>query len=241
MNQVEPWEDQIVTGNCALQVGRNGKLGMSFRDATLIVAEHAYGAKGRWSYACFEFINHTYFAGRLPWPVIQWALTGHGRCLGLTRPHLSRPPVITLHPSLLGGSEKQNPWGIPASWLGLAYAFDVMLHESIHVQVSYNLGGIQGKTSHNCPNWIGEVNRLAPLLGFDDVQAGLSKTRRIADESLPRTKRDKTATRVVRGWGGNLPGAAVFTFPHGLRAHQGLAQAHYESNVLPAGVPGLAG
>lgn len=131
--------------------------------ATMEVAEHYYGERGLWSYEMFEAINDTFFDGKLPWPHIVWALTPHGACLGYTS--AGRAPVVVLHPSLLGGTEKVNPWGVPERWLGPAYAFDVLLHESIHVNVEYCLGGWQGEgtSSHNNEVWIAEVNRLAPV------------------------------------------------------------------------------
>src|SRR5437763_13003944 len=73
--------------------------------ATIEVAEHYYGERGLWSYSMFETINETFFEGKLPWPHILWALTPHGACLGYTT--AGRAPVIVLHPSVLGGTEKQ--------------------------------------------------------------------------------------------------------------------------------------
>jgi hypothetical protein len=94
--------------------------------------------------------------------------------------------VITLHPSLLGGTEKSDPWGIAPSFLGPRYAYDVLVHECIHLAIGQLRGGRRGPTSHNCDNWIAEVNRLAPLLGFHDVRAGRSKTVRPGKEKPRR-------------------------------------------------------
>jgi hypothetical protein len=91
----------------------------------LQIAEHFHGAKGRWAYEAFDFINSAYFGGKLPMPLIQWAITPHGGCQGLIKSSL-RDPVITLDPSLLGGTEKREPWGVPDSLLGACYAFDVL-------------------------------------------------------------------------------------------------------------------
>jgi hypothetical protein len=209
------------------------------RRLTRELAERYYGEKGLWAYDVFERINDTFFGGKLPWPHIVWGLTAHGGCLGLTR---SGPaPVITLHPSLLGGTEKRNPWDVDEDWLGLAFAADVLLHETIHVHARYNLGWCpgQGFTSHNNEVWVAEVNRLLPLLGFEGVTAGLSATRRVIDPNGPPTKTGKPATKVVRSSGdGNLPHGAVARFPHEVRVHLGQADAYYRAGQVlatPAG------
>jgi hypothetical protein len=73
----------------------------------------------------------------LPWPHIIWALTPYGSCLGYS--YRAGPPVIVLHPSLLGGTEKANPWQVPAGWLGWRFAADVLLHEAMHLSVIHRL------------------------------------------------------------------------------------------------------
>ena len=213
----------------------------TFRESCLIVAEHCYGLKGIWAYETFAFINAAYFSDRLPWPHIIWGLTAHGACIAWasTVQDRSRPPVVNLHPSLLGGTERKTPWGVSAKQLGPAYVFDTLLHECIHIHVEHNLGGQDGKTSHNCRRWIRQVNRLAPLLGFDGVKAGLSKPMRVPDPAAPRTVRGKVATRVVRGTTGNIPFGAVAGFPAALRTYFGTAKTHYSRNALPEGAPKL--
>ena len=61
-------------------------------NALRLVAQHFDGEHGVWAYDVFDAINASYFEGRLPTPKIQWALTAHGRCLGLTR-STARPVV----------------------------------------------------------------------------------------------------------------------------------------------------
>jgi hypothetical protein len=213
----------------------------SFRESCLVVAAHCHGEKGVWAYETFSFINDTYFAGRLPWPHIIWGLTPHGGCVAWssTARDRSRPPIINLHPSLLGGTEKSDPWGIIPEHLGPAFVFDTLLHECIHIHIDYNLGGHEGATSHNCPRWVRQVNRLAPLLGFKGARAGISKTIRVPDPSAPRTVRGKIATRVVRGTAGNIPFKVAAGFPQSYRRHFGTYHTHYSQNVLPAGAPCL--
>jgi hypothetical protein len=217
------------------------RISSTFRESCLVVAEHCYGIKGVWAYETFAFINSTYFADRLPWPHIIWGLTAHGACIAWasTAQDHSRPPIINLHPSLLGGTEKVSPWGVPPSHLGQAYVFDALIHECVHIHIVHNLGGHDGPTSHNSPRWVRQVNRLAPLLGFDGVKAGVSKTVRVPDPSAPLTTRGKVATRVVRGTVGNIPFAVAAGFPYSLRAYFGKAEAHYSGNMLPEGAPHL--
>ncbi len=210
-----------------------------FRESCLVVAEHCHGRKGLWAYEAFDFINRTYFSNRLPWPHILWALTPHGGCIAWasTARDKSPPPIITVHPSLLRGSEKQDPWAIPEAWPGASYAFDTLLHECVHVHIDYNLGGHDGRTSHDCDRWARQVNRLAPRLGFHGIQAGVTKTKRVPDYTAPRTVRGKVATRVVRVVAGNVPFVAVAGFPSSLRQHLGQAGDYYSRDRLPAGAP----
>lgn len=135
--------------------------------------------------------------------------------------------MIAIHPSVFGGSEKKDPWGVPPAWLGRNFAFDVLLHEMIHLSVEYRLGGRTGPTSHNEPAWIAEVNRLAPLLGFEGIQARKSVTKRVPVEDAAFTKRGKRPTRVVRTTEGNVPFECVAGFPSALRQHRGTAATFY--------------
>ena len=193
-----------VTPNCALG------------DATRLIAGTYYGDRGTRAYDTFEAINSVYFSGELPWPQIIWALTPHGHCLGQTS--AQGAPIIALHPSLLRGREKPNPWRIQPTWLGWRYAVDVLLHECIHVAVAHWFGGSTGPTSHNCPEWIAEVNRLAPMLGLP-IAAAMSRSRRVREA-------DGTS-RVVRRCDGSGPFRAISTFPNGVRIALGTAAAHY--------------
>jgi hypothetical protein len=213
----------------------------NFRESCLVVAEHCYGLKGTWAYEAFAFINRAYFGDRLPCPHILWGLTAHGKCIAWasTARDKSRPPIITLHPSILEPSEKLEPWGVPAHWFGSSLAFDTLLHECIHVHIEYNLGGHDGRSSHDCDRWVRQINRLAPLLGFRDIRLGVSKTVRMPDPSAPLTVRGKVATKVVRRGTGNVPFAVGAGFPQSLRSHLRQADAYYRKNQLPPGAPAL--
>ncbi len=235
-----------VTHSIALQEDTAGGVALradptELAAACRLIARHYDGAKGVWAYEAFDFINAAYFGGRLPTPLIRWTLTPHGRCLGFTR--VAAAPEIALHPSLLGGTEKPNPWGVSPAELGVAYAFDTLVHECIHVENQCVQGGWHGTgdTSHNNPLWLGEVNRLAPLLGLAGVRAGASVTRRVAVAGEPTT-RGKLPTKVARTTDGTVPFRAVATFPHGVRRHLGLVAAYlrdelpFVPTVLPGGV-----
>lgn len=194
------------------------------RAMTQAVVSHYQDRLGRLGYALFEQVHAHYFGpATLPWPLILWGLTAHGACLGFTKSSETTPPVILLHPSLLGGTEKKDPWGRPPPWLGVLYALDVLIHECMHVAVHYARGPWQGGTSsHNNPLWIAEVNRLAPLLGFPGEVATMSKPRRIKG-------------RLVRGCDdeATMSFDAVSHFPQALRVERGTADAYYTARRLP--------
>lgn len=206
--------------------------------ASLLVARHFYGDKGVWAYSLFEELNKAFFDSQLPWPHISWAITPYGACLGYS--YASGPPVIVLHPSLLHGSEKANPWGVPSSWLGWRFAADVLLHEMIHLSVIYRLGGWSGsgETSHNNPAWVAEVNRLISVLRIpatDLSKAGMTRTKRIPIEG-PLTARGKMPSTVIRATEGNLPFSVVAGFPGALRQHVHQANRYYQG-LCPAFSP----
>jgi len=120
---------------------------MDFTQAAKLIARECYGGLGVFAYQAFEYINATFFDDRLPWPLILWQITAHGKCLGFTKSRPEKSPVIALHPSLLGGTEKENPWNIDPELLGQCCAYETLLHECIHVSVNYLLGGSTGPTS----------------------------------------------------------------------------------------------
>lgn len=198
-----------------------------------LVADYYNPRFGRWAYRAFDAINATFFEGRLPRPLIQWAITGYSRCLGKTAAR--DRPIITLHPSIMEPATG-GPWGVDARWLGPLHAFDVLLHESTHVAQRALHGGMpRGETSHNCPSWILEVNRLAPLLGMEGVRAGLKRPRRLP---IPGefTETGKPRTRVERVDEGNVPLEAHSRFPYGVREFLGTADAYYRGGAFPCGI-----
>jgi hypothetical protein len=207
-----------------------------FSAAARLVAAECYGELGEFAFQAFDWINAALFDGRLPVPLIVWELTAHGHCLGLTHSELDRPPRIRLHPSLMGGSYygKANPWGVPASALGPAFALDVLIHECMHVSVAYLLGGANGQTSHNNPCWIAEAERVGALLGLH-FKGGRSTTKRVPVESgeLGPSGKPKTKTVRVTEDGATVEFEPVSRFPHGVRSILTDAGAYYRADALP--------
>jgi hypothetical protein len=198
-------------------------------DATCrFVASHYAGNRGIWAYQAFDYINTTFFDDHLPTPLIVWALTPHGSCLGYTS---TKSAIIVLHPSLLGGTEKDDPWGYPPELLGPPFAFDTVLHECMHLHIEHCLGGWSGKgtSSHNNDLWVNEVNRIAPLISLD-IKAERSKTKRVPIDGEP-TKRGKQPTKVIRASGSTVPFDAIAKFPRAVRLHLGQTQWYLDKKL----------
>jgi len=194
------------------------------------IAEAIDGERGRFAYQGFDWINATLFNQQLPIPMILWGLTPHSHSLAFTRVG-GDLPLIVLHPSLLGGTEKLSPWGMDPDWLGPAFALDALIHEALHLSVYHRFREWSGQTSHNSPEWIDVVNRVAPILGFETFKAGENKLKRVPLEGeygpsgKPKTKVKRLSQATLAGE--NVPFDLVTSFPHSLRIHLGQADAHY--------------
>jgi len=208
--------------------------------ACKLIAAKYYGEDGLWLYAAFEAINSAFFEDQLPYPHIVLALTDHGRSPGWTRcqDRLGLPPLIIIHPWVFRNLErkaKPDRWGFPQNHLGRKFAFDVLVHECMHVYIYYCLGGCHGTSSHNNPEWISEVNRIAPMLGFESVQVGVSRLVRVkVPDSL--TPSGRLATKVRRVTDGNIPFKVAANFPYELRLYQGTADDYYREARMPIAV-----
>lgn len=202
------------------------------------MAERYYGRQGLWLCDLFEAVNEQLFLGELPYPHICIELTAWGHCLGYSAfpiLHPDREPTILIHPTLFGtrsASKTAGPWGIPARWLGRSFVADVMVHECMHLSCRYRLRLSREAESHNNPSWIAEVNRLAPLIGFEDVRADMSKVRRMPIDG-PLTKRGKQPTKPMRVTDGNIPYDIAARFPDSLRVHRQIAADWYMSGNIP--------
>jgi hypothetical protein len=188
------------------------------------------GERGSFAYQAFDWINATLYRHSLPTPLILWGLNPHSHSLGFTRIG-DELHLIMLHPSLLGGTEKVDPWGIEPEWLGPTFALDVLIHESIHLSNLTRAGGFSGESSHNSPEWISELNRLSPLLGFPSFRAGANKLKRVAVEDeygpsgKPKTKPKRVSQATLHGE--MVPFDLVARFPHALREYLGNAEEYY--------------
>jgi hypothetical protein len=198
----------------------------------LEIAQRHYGEIGTFAYRCFDHINKTFFKNALPTPLIVWHITAYGKCLGFTRAAYLQPTIV-LHPAILGKKSPHygnrttdTPFGIPAQLLGYCYAYDVILHETMHVYVCY-VRNYRGHESHNNQYWIDEVNRISKLLGFANINAGRYKTKR---KPVPgkTTKTGKQQTATYKAQEGNLTRKEIASFPSSLRD-----SFFYEKDELP--------
>lgn len=203
--------------------------------ANRLVAETYYGERGTWLYDAFEAINEKFFFGELPYPLISIQVTNYSGCLGWCSSSDNRPPAIAIHPTLFGTANDEDPWGIPRSWLGKKFVFDTLFHECIHASVHYRLGGHQGTSSHNNEQWISEVNRLAPLLGFKNIIAARQIAKRVPIQGK-YTKTGKPKTVVKKVTAGNIPFTAAAMFPRELRIVKNKADRFYKSGRLPVAI-----
>jgi hypothetical protein len=227
-------EDDAVVSSYTQQNGDGfvwaGTYDDEVRAAYRLIARHVYriGGLGDFAYRAFEYINTTFFADRLPEPLIVWDLTSYGHCLGWTRSPEDGPPIIKLHPSLVAPAEKRRSqdrkrvWTTPVDLLGYCYAFHVLLHETVHVAVNYLLGGIdshpdwkKGWSSHQNPLWIAEINRIAGIMGVN-VTYDMKKYRRVPTGAV--NAKGRAITKLKYECDGpdpehfpeNLPGAKDF-------------------------------
>jgi hypothetical protein len=196
-----------------------------------VVANHVYRQLGRFAYQAFDHINAVNFSGELPETLILWDLTEHGHALGWCRSSEEGPPIIKIHPATVSPAEwrhlrNSGPWSIPMAYVGLCYAYDVLLHECIHACVEYLRGGWRNLpncrsywTSHNNPAWIAELNRLAPALGYHGDPFTLKKPKRVPiSGQLTKRGKPRTKTKLLQDGGApesehfphNLPGRAAF-------------------------------
>jgi hypothetical protein len=185
-----------------------------------MVARHVYqhGRLGEFAYRAFDYINANFFEGKLPETLILWDLTEWGGCLGKTRSANDGPPIVKLHPALVLPAA-EHPWGYSPDVLGRPFAYHVLLHECVHVAVNYLYGGYEGLpgcrsywTSHNNPLWVGEINRLAPLIGYEGDPFTMRLPRRVPAGGVGKS--GKPLTRSVRCQEGNAPN--IEHFPHNL-------------------------
>lgn len=169
-----------------------------------------WGKWGAWVYDEWREHNGRYFADKLKVGGIVWGLTPHGRSLGYYQPGFN---VITLHLSLVE-PKSESPWNLHRNLLGARYASDVLLHEMVHqhIEQAEIKAAVVGKISpdHNNSAWIGEIIRVASLLGLE-IKAEVVKQRRI---------RKADSKKSYPSWAprdGYLSITELSSFPHSVR------------------------
>jgi hypothetical protein len=210
----------LANGNETLQ--RKGTCDWDVTDLTDLCRLY-HGPKGAFAYAAVRWCHEIAFAGTLPVPLVQWALTPYGGCLGNMRPDETAPPVITLHPAIWSSRFRlpsdRKGWAarIPA---GVRYTLDVIVHELAHVDVEYVRGGpvVDGKiphSSHDNPRWCESTMAASARL-----RGTLLEVPGFVAQPTRRFRARKGAPMQRRTPEGCLPMADVARWPHSLRPHE---------------------
>lgn len=145
---------------------------MKYRDnieAYKDIVHRCYGDVGLSMYTYFEAINQEFYRGVLPPPLISFEIMPYGVCIGLTNPNSGH---IKLKKSKKGTKQKVDPETI-----------GVLLHETIHYARHYvgdpeTVEKSYTASSHNCPYWINEVNRIHKKATGNNLGAALQKIKR---------------------------------------------------------------
>ena len=185
-----------------------------------------HGARGRFAYRAFGWLNPVVFDEKLPLPLLQWALTPYGGCLGFTEPRVEDDRVITLHPAIWrAAGSTRGGWAARIA-PGPRYTLDVILHELIHVEVESLLGGWRGRplgrSSHNNPWWCEAIERAADRLRGTLLELPAFVARPTVMEH------QEDGRRLRRTPAGCLSMKDISRWPHSLRA-----SCYYETRAVP--------
>ncbi|MBW1841526.1 MAG: hypothetical protein JRI75_06995 [Deltaproteobacteria bacterium] len=133
-----------------------------------------FGEIGAWVFDEWEKLNETLFDGKIIAGPIVWGKTPEDRSIGY---YLSEENLIHLHTTLVRPlyPKPMAKWDI--SNLNKKFAGDVLLHEMIH-QMIHQTGGWEGATTHNNKRFVGEINRIAELIGLG-VEARVIKQKEV--------------------------------------------------------------
>jgi len=190
-------------------------------DLRLLCGEY-HGEKGDFTYRAYQWLNQVVFDGKLPVTLFQWALTAWGGCLGQTHSPAEHPPVITLHPAIW----QPHGFGKPGGWsrnipYGRRYTLDVVLHELIHVEVDYLMGGHHGKSSHDCPEWCEAIMKAAQKLKGTMIEVPPFK-------AAPTKRVRENGKRRRRTPAGSITMDEISKWPHSIRVPD-----HYGAQEVP--------
>ncbi len=135
---------------------------------------------------------------------------GADSALWVSRSHTCRPGASDYAASVAArGHRESQPVERASDLVGMALRVGyVRFTNASTCSAQYRLGGQTGPTSHNCPEWIGEVNRLALSLNLS-ITAAMSKTKRLRD--------DQGRSRAMRHSASTVPFSAIARFPYGVR------------------------
>lgn len=162
-----------------------------------------FGDIGAWAYDEWKKLNAEFFESRNQLGPIYWVSITENRSLGC----YSFPEnIIYLHKGMVRPRYPTNnaQWGFEN--LNQKLASDVLLHEMIH-QMIHQSGGWEGDNSHNNERFVGEVNRIAELLGLD-VAAEVIKN---ADTDRKPKSRDGSGCMTI---------VELYNFPYSARPYE---------------------
>lgn len=124
-----------------------------------------FGDLGAWAFDEWKKLNKTYFNGENSAGQILWGLTPDNRSMGY---YSGTDNLIYLHKTMVRPQYPKSTLKMDISDLNRKLASDVLLHEMIHQRI-HQTGGWVGDTSHNNERFVGEVNRIAKLLGLNII------------------------------------------------------------------------
>ena len=125
-------------------------------------------------YDYWEIINSILYEGKLPPPLITFENMSYGKALAVCYADYG-------HIRIQRPSRKIAPEINPET-------VRLLLHENIHyakpyLMEDYNFTVIPPKgadiTSHNCPYWISEINRIHKFIIGEELNANFSKVKRV--------------------------------------------------------------
>ena len=220
--EVVATDEQLANAACCDPLAEAG-----LSDALHRINLMTYGEPGGWLHQVFDVLNNRCFGDRLPSTPMHFALTPHGKCLGLTHTvRDSQASVITINPATLN----PDAWelGDVAGW---RHAATTLLHEMLHVAQHRLFADLPnpGETSHNQDIWCREANRISLLIDLPPIC-----TRFVMRRNGKQTRRMPLQPCEFP----KLTQLAVGTWPHGIASAAGVSIPEWQDRVCrKLGVP----